>query len=370
VRRDRLSDLVKLKQPSAFPSVMASYRVISRDDATTLAVRGGWGISGGMGSFGTSPLLVQVSQPFPAELYTDRYTERRLQSELGVDLSTVRNRLALSATTFAARNQNLYMRSLQATVVGFNEVLMPDLVDASVAGFELAARMVALDLRQLRWTAELVGVRTNSKLKRPVFENAFAYSNREYPVGRSHLLMTNEPLTRIASYNQIVPGNAAPRFDASFTNRIASGPLSLLVQLDWRSGGDVYSSAREIQDLFKTSPDFDAPSPDGVGNLGTYRSRNRPYRQDSLPLYMQSGSAVRIREAVLRYALPLSLARRVMGAGSLGVSVQARNLALWSDSFAPDPEFSGLGTSTVARYVDLARYPPMRQIFFGVDLGF
>ena len=79
---------------------------------------------------------------------------------------------------------------------------------------------------------------------------------------------------------------------------------------------------------------------------------------------------MRIREAVLRYSVPPVVARRVCGASSLGISVQARNLALWSDSWAPDPEFSGLGTSGVVRYVDLARYPPMRQVFVGVDLGF
>lgn len=119
------------------------------------------------------------------------------------------------------------------------------------------------------------------------------------------------------------------------------------MQLDWRSGGDIYSSSRQLQDISRTSPDFDEPSPDGTGSLGNYRLRGRSFRHDSIGIYVQSASAVRIREAVLRYSVPPVVARRVLGASSLGISVQARNLALWSDSWAPDPEFSGLGRAAL-----------------------
>ena len=50
--------------------------------------------------------------------------------------------------------------------------------------------------------------------------------------------------------------------------------------------------------------------------------------------------------------------------------LSGRNLAIFSDYWGFDPEFNNFGNSNFNRFIDLAPFPPSRQFFFSVDVGF
>ena len=57
-------------------------------------------------------------------------------------------------------------------------------------------------------------------------------------------------------------------------------------------------------------------------------------------------------------------------AREMRISLQARNLFMWSNYWGSDPEFNNFGNSNFSRFVDLAPYPPSRQFFLSIDLGY
>jgi hypothetical protein len=50
--------------------------------------------------------------------------------------------------------------------------------------------------------------------------------------------------------------------------------------------------------------------------------------------------------------------------------LSGRNLFVFSDYWSPDPEVNNFGSQNVARFVDLAPYPPSRSFFLSLDVTF
>jgi hypothetical protein len=86
--------------------------------------------------------------------------------------------------------------------------------------------------------------------------------------------------------------------------------------------------------------------------------------------YIQKGSYVKLREVTLNYQAPDGWAKKIPGARTLRFNLSGRNLALFSDYWSYDPEFSNFGNSNFTRFIDLAPFPSSRQFFFSVDVGF
>ena len=52
------------------------------------------------------------------------------------------------------------------------------------------------------------------------------------------------------------------------------------------------------------------------------------------------------------------------------LNVTGRNLHTWSKYWGADPEVNNFGNNNVGRFVDLAPFPPTKNIAFGIDFGF
>jgi hypothetical protein len=289
--------------------------------------------------------------------------------ELGADVRSSDDRVTASGTVFRSTHDALYVTGTIAGVAGFSSRYIPDAAALRTYGVEvsLAVRLVAST--RLRWDSRVNVTSTATEVTRPATEASslpLPFTRHGF---RSHVLIGGGRATAIAPFTGRANGNGAPRFDLSAINALSSGPLAVSVQVDWRAGGQVYSALLARRDLSRTSSDYSDPSPGSPTELGAYR-RERATFTDTLGVYLTPGGSLRIRELNVRYALSPRWAERVLRTRSVGVSLQMRNLAMWTRSIAADPEFSGLGTSSVARYVDIGSYPPMRQLFVGIDAGF
>jgi TonB-dependent starch-binding outer membrane protein SusC len=88
-------------------------------------------------------------------------------------------------------------------------------------------------------------------------------------------------------------------------------------------------------------------------------------------VYIQDGSFVKVREVTLGYQLPQQLTQRFLGrAQNARLTFSGRNLFVFSDYWGSDPEVNNFGNQNVARFVDLAPYPPARSFFVSVDVTF
>jgi hypothetical protein len=85
--------------------------------------------------------------------------------------------------------------------------------------------------------------------------------------------------------------------------------------------------------------------------------------------YILDGSFVRLRDVSLSYDAPRAVAASV-GARSLRVNLQGRNLLLFSKFWSFDPEFNNFGNTNLNRFIDLAPFPGARQFAVSVDVGF
>jgi hypothetical protein len=108
-----------------------------------------------------------------------------------------------------------------------------------------------------------------------------------------------------------------------------------------------------------------------TATLGRYRFARWNNGGDAR-VYVQDGSFVKLREVSLTYSVPQSVARRLLGdrVGDVRLNVVGRNLAVFMDYWGMDPEVTNFGNGPIRSAVDLAPFPPSRQFFFSVDVGF
>ena len=71
----------------------------------------------------------------------------------------------------------------------------------------------------------------------------------------------------------------------------------------------------------------------------------------------------------MTYQVPQRFVSRLRGAQSMSLNLSGRNLFIISGYNGYDPEVNN-GGNFVARFVDLSPWPPARQFFFSVDVGF
>ena len=154
-----------------------------------------------------------------------------------------------------------------------------------------------------------------------------------------------------------------------FSNDVTFKGLSLSALVDWRKGGYVSNMTQNLFDEGGNSWDYDKPSPKAGVPLGAYRYSQWNAGRNS-GVYIQDGSFVKVREITLAYQVPERLTRRLRAGQDLRLSLSGRNLFTFTDYWSPDPEVNNFGNNTVARFVDLAPYPPSRSFFFSVDVGF
>ncbi|HYJ78493.1 MAG TPA: hypothetical protein VEW03_02730, partial [Longimicrobiaceae bacterium] len=88
----------------------------------------------------------------------------------------------------------------------------------------------------------------------------------------------------------------------------------------------------------------------------------------NLPVYVEDGSFVKLRELSLSFDVPASLLRG--RASSAQLQLSARNLKTWTDYTGLDPEVSNFGNVPAGRNQDVTPFPPSRTFSLGLNLVF
>ena len=171
-------------------------------------------------------------------------------------------------------------------------------------------------------------------------------------------------------------GDPWPDYQGGWTNNMSFAGFDLMVFTQFSQGNDTYNGNREYTDAFGTF--FDNYSDHArdrwrPGNPSTTEPRSTWYDSNnnvrSSSRFVEDGSYVRIKNAVLGYNVPARFANR-MGTSNLRVYVQAQNLHTWTDYSGFDPEVNFNGAATITRGIDFYTLPQARTWTFGLNVGF
>ena len=311
--------------------------------------------------------------------------ERMHEFEYGLDASLLNERVRFEGTVYDRRIKDLLVRAQLAQSTGVN---LQNLNGGTMQskGVELGLTVVPVQSGTgLNWTSRATWYQGTTKILefipgiRPFttgtaaggFGNA--YGRLRYAPGYSVSTIwgnVTDAAGKVTPDNPIADAN--PQYQMAFSNDLRWGNWSLNSVVDYRRGGTVSNMTMNLFDEGENTWDYDKPSPDAaVGKtLGEYRY-NSWDGGNNTAAYLVDGSFTKVREVTLGYELPSALvnAMRGLNAKSARVNLSGRNLFIISGYNGFDPEVNN-GGNFVARFVDLAPFPPSRSFFLSIDVSF
>lgn len=406
VRADRSSANGDVEKLFFYPKAALSYRFVDPISSIDfLKVRGAIGQSGLRPNYGDRDLVLSsIGRTGGVEGLgaaatlgnPDVEPERKLEQEYGIDASFLGERVGLEATYFSGEVTKMLLQAPLAPTSGLgNQIINGGKMKTD--GWEVGLTLYPLrNFRGLEWISRTTFFTVDQIVTElPVPRFIVANSGFGPAFGRARIsqgvsataIWGNAPRdaqgtilpvgiyasnpAAVASRRDTIVGEATPDYEMQFGNDFRWRSLGLNVLLDWRKGGDVSNLTNNLYDEGENSRDYDAPSPVAGMTMGEYRYAAWNGGSDAR-IYVQDGSFVKLREVTLSYTVPTQWVNTMFRgrARDARISLSGRNLAIWSDYWGGDPEVNNFGNQAVARFVDLAPYPPSRSFFFSVDVGF
>ncbi len=421
VRGDRSSNNGDTKKYYVFPSVQASYRFASLlPGVDELKLRANWGQAGNRPLYGQRFVTFSGTNLFingvnglganPTLGNEEVRPERKTDFVTGFDLAGLDRRVSLEYSYVDTRIDDVLFNRPIPPTAGISEQIFNGGRLRNKA-HEASLTLVPVQRQGVTWVSRTAFQRIRNvteDLPIPPFVPlnvgfGAAYGRPRITQGVSTTaIWGNRPIitenadgTRSVVTRDTIVGDATPRHEMFFTNTFTVRRFTLGAQLDWRSGGDVTNLTQNIWDQFQRSRDYDDPSPcrgqtaanpacvrnaggvvtlldtSSTATLGAYRFTRWNGGGDAR-VYVQDGSFVKLREVSLSYQVPQAFTRRIGGSriGDVRLNLVGRNLGVWMDYWGMDPEVTNFGNGPVRSAVDLAPFPPSRQFFFSVDVGF
>lgn len=405
-RADRSSANGDRERYYIFPKYSGSYRFVNpiTDKIDEIKLRGAWGQSGNRPRYGDRDLLYAdggliggQGSLVSAGLIGNTAIRPEVMNELefGFDASFLKSRLAFEFTRYQRRITDLLLTFPLAPSSGLgNQIINGG--QLSVLGNEAVVSLIPIRKGKFEWASRIIynaNVQYTNDIPVPAFPVPGSFGaaygrNRITANTRSTYIWSNAPLrlnptTGVRTVADTITYDSNPIHITTFNNDFTFGRFTVSALLDWRAGGAVSNMTNNLWDEGGNARDFDAPAPAriieatanqpgsadcGTRTLGACRAFT--FNGGDTRPYMQNGSYVKLREITLNYDAPEAWAKKVPGARSLRFNVSGRNLMMWTDYWGFDPEFNNFGNVNFNRFIDLAPFPPSRQFFLSVDLGF
>jgi TonB-linked SusC/RagA family outer membrane protein len=403
-----------------FPKYSASYRFVNPLDRFTsmfdeVKLRTSFGqsgnrpnyavrdvtISSGANVIGSLNSLVASSQVGNPDIKPEVMNE----FEWGVDAAMLRNRVAIEVTR--------YQRVIKDLLVNFPLAPSSGLVQQTINGGQMSTRgveagltLVPINRPNLEWTFRTTyqtNVQVVDKLKVPAFavpgsfgssygrnriaqgvRPTYIWGNLRYScinttnaagqvvVGTGadgqpcHRLAPGQSMAGATVRDSII-ADANPRGYTSFSNSVRFKRITATALVDWRVAGYTSTMTKNLWDEGGNSRDFDKASPVAGEVLGDYRYGS--FAAGDISPYIEAGTYVKLREVAITFQAPQRWAE-IARARDLRISLQGRNLGMWTNYWSFDPEFNNFGNANFNRFIDLAPYPSNKQFFFSLDLGY
>lgn len=416
-----------------FPSVSAAWRMSSEEFMSgiewidDLKIRGGWGQTGNQsgledyaylqmfkiernkwfGSDGDENALPTITNP--KNLRTKDLTwETTTQTNVGFDITVLKNRLTFSADYYYKKTTDMLMR-VKLPAGQASDIIMRNEGEMTNKGFELTVNSRNFT-GEFQWDTDFNISFNKNKLtkleltkvyqdaKTSDYVNEYVVRNEEgRPLGGFFGYISDgvDPETGELMYRDLngdgvlTPsdrtyiGDPNPDFTFGLTNTFSWKGLTLNIFLQGSYGNDVYNASR-----METEGMYDGKNqstkvlgrwkiPGQITNVpkAKFDMRNSSY-------FVEDGSYLRVKDITLSYNVRGKLLKK-WGISRLQPYFTATNLLTWTNYSGMDPEVNQWGSNNQVKEdddqsgskgavqgIDWGTYPHTKSFIFGVNIEF
>lgn len=420
VRADGSSKLHPDHRWGVFPSFSAAWRVSQESFLRDVQwindfkIRGGWGQTGnqsGIGDYaylqryninrlewfkeGQEHAIPTISQ---ANLRTtDLKWETTTQTNIGIDLTVLRNRLTLTADLYYKKTKDMLMNvslpsgAAAASSIARNEGEMEN------KGFEFAITSHNFTGKTFTWDTQFNMSFNRNKLTRLALQKIYYTAKTSDYVNAQ--VVRNEPGRalggfygyisdgvnpetgelmyrdlnddgKITSSDRTYIGDPNPDFTFGMTNTFFHKGFSLNIFLQGSYGNDIFNASKmemmgmydgknQITDVLRR---WKIPGQITDVPKAGFDMKNSTY-------FVEDGSYLRIKDITLSYDFSGKWMKRI-GLTKLQPYFTATNLVTWTKYSGMDPEVNQWGNSGAVQGIDWGTYPQTKTFTLGVNVVF
>ncbi len=427
VRRDASSALGSLFRWGTFPAISGAWRISEEDflknnkiisDLKLRASYGKLGNTNGLGYY-ASKALVGVGANYvvngssnvpglaPSQIGNDSLKWETLkQTDVGLEIGVLNNRIQLTVDWYNKITNDLLLARPLVGSSGFTSVNQ-NIGEIQNKGIEFGLTTTNFSTKDFVWTTSF-NISFNKNLVKKIsgspFPDGFAsWVQAGYPIGSFYGYKTvgifqtqaqvNKAPTQnqftapgdiqfkdingdgvIDSKDQMVLGNANPKFSGGLTNTLSYKGIEFSFFFQFVSGNKIFNFNNEFAEGMNSL----------FGQYGAVNNRwTTTHTNTNIPRailadpanntrtsdrYLEDGSYLRLKNIILAYSLPRALISGLK-INSLKFFIQAQNLITWTKYSGFDPEVSTFSITNTAPGTDFLTYPQARSFTFGLNLG-
>ncbi|MFY0712992.1 TonB-dependent receptor [Seonamhaeicola sp. NFXS20] len=443
VRRDGASNFAENEKYAIFPSGALGWKVSNEDflkDSETISnlkLRASYGVTGNpaidpyqslasleniyASSNGSTVQAVTPNQPANPDLKW----ESSYQTNLGVDLGLLNNKITLSLDYYNIDTKDLIMvdRGLPKYLGFYNDEILKNVGEIKNEGIEifLSTRNITND--NFSWTTDFVFSKNKNTVTSLVngddwfgngapsyfsvnntyilregeevglfygFDYAGVYQGGTLPEGTATISggVAGDPLFLdldgsgdITNDDRTIIGNPNPDFTWGLTNNFRYKDFDMNIFFQGSQGGEIFNMTNVQLNNGDSNTTYDyynnAWTPTNT-DTNQPRVGNNSFREIS-SRFVEDGSYIRLKNIALGYNFPSEIIDD-LGIEKLRLSVSAQNLFTITDYSGLDPEVNYYGSqggqngnnqaSNTTRGFDFGNYPTVRSVSFSLNLTF
>ena len=440
IRRDGSSVFAENNQTQFFPSAAIGWKLSNEDflaDSNTISnlkVRASWGITGnpGIGAFGSLGAFttlfassggetvnaITVNRPSNPDLRSERY----FQTNIGVDLGIINNRVSLTADYYTIDTRDIILTNTNIPdFLGFlDSNILTNSGEVNNSGFELAINSINVNTEDFRWSSnfnisfnrsEVISLdggldvfldgapsyfsaADNVILREGEEAGLFwgldyagVFQGGELPEGTAAFpdAVAGDPLFvdvdgdgAVSNDDRTIIGNPNPDFIFGFNNTFRYKNFDLNIFFQGSQGGQIFN-LNDVQlnngDSNTTRAYFNNAYSATNTNTNQPRVGNNSFREIS-SRFVEDGSYVRLKNLAIGYTLPVKVTEK-LHMQSLRIGISGQNLITFTDYSGLDPEVNFTGgtgnnnlSSNVVRGLDFGNFPTVRSWNFSLSAKF
>ncbi|MEL5893236.1 TonB-dependent receptor [Bacteroides sp. GD17] len=421
MRADGSSKLAPGNRWGVFPSVSAGWRVSSEKFMQSLRwindlkIRGGWGQTGnqsGIGDYaylqlynitrqnwweeGKANAMVTLS---PANMPNRDLTwETTTQTNIGIDLSVLDNRLQFTADAYYKHTTNLLMDVPLPSTASVSSVTRNE-GEMSNKGLEFSVSSKNF-VGPFKWDTDFNISFNRNKVTKLSLQKTYYYGQTSESTNEKVVRMTEgKPLGMFWGYicdgvdpqtgdiiyrdidksGHITPsdktyiGDPNPDFTFGLTNNFSYKGIGLNIFLTGSVGNDIYNASRiETEGMYSSrnqstevlrrwrKPGDITDMPRALIGTENVKASSR---------WIEDGSYLRVKNITLSYEFPTQMLKKIF-LNRLQVYASAQNLITFTGYKGFDPEVNQFGNSATVQGIDWGTYPQVKTFVFGLNVEF
>ncbi|MCU7693386.1 SusC/RagA family TonB-linked outer membrane protein [Haoranjiania flava] len=420
LRSDGSSKLSPEHRYGFFPSVSAAWRISAEDFMSEvkwindMKLRGGWGKTGnqsGIGDYaylemyniqriawwlkGNERAVVNIS---PANMRNRDLTwETTTQSNVGIDMSVLNNKLSFTADAYYKYTTNLLMNVPLPSGLDFGSIYRNE-GEMENKGLEFGIRSTNISKNEFVWNTEFNMSFNRNKVTKLSLQKIYYYASTSEATSENVVRMTvGQPLGmfwgyisegvdpetgdlrfkdldgngRITTGDKTYIGNPNPDFTWGMTHTFSYKGLNLNIFFQGSQGNDIYNASRyETEGMYNANnqstevlrrwriPGQITDIPRASTGTDNLRASTR---------FVEDGSYARLKSLTLSYDIKARILEK-WKITRLQPYVTAQNLFTITNYKGFDPEVNQYGGSATVQGIDWGTYPQVKTFIVGVNI--